>query len=63
MNPTDTRRKRIEDAGGKWSVFLKWMAGQTVGMKNGEVDYYNYDIERFIRYSCNPDNEPVEDFD
>lgn len=62
MNPKDTK-KRIEDQGGKWSVFQKWMYGQTVGMKNGEVDYYNYDIERFIRYGCNPDNEPVEDFD
>lgn len=62
MNATKTR-ERIETAGGKWSVFQKWMSGQTVGVVNGEVDYYNYDIERFIRYNCNPDNEPVEDFD
>ena len=62
MNPTDTK-KRIEDAGGKWSVFQKWMRGQTCGYRNGVVDYYNYDIERFIRYGCNPDNEPMEDFD
>ncbi len=62
MNAKDTR-KRIEDQGGKWSIFQKWMNGQTVGMKNGEVSYYNYDIERFLSYGCNPDNEPVEDFD
>lgn len=40
-----------------WWTFERWIAGQTVGMitvfKNGkyvvEIDYYNYDIERFCR--------------
>jgi hypothetical protein len=34
----------------KWSVFSKWMCGQTVGLnKDGTIDYYEYDVERFIR--------------
>ena len=29
-------------------AFYKWMNGQTVGIKNGELDYYEYDVDRFI---------------
>jgi hypothetical protein len=29
--------------------FDKWMNGQTVGLDNGEIDYYEQDVGRFIR--------------
>lgn len=32
-----------------WSVFATWMEGQTMGVKDGEIDYYDWDVERFIR--------------
>ena len=57
-------KQLIKKAGGSWSVFMKWMNGQTVGMnKDGSTDFYDYDVNRFIRYKCNPKNEPPEDFD
>ena len=28
--------------------FIGWMRGQTVGMKNGEIDFYEHDIKRYI---------------
>lgn len=57
-------KKRIKEAGGSWKVFLKWMSGQTVGIyDNGETNYYDHDVKRFIKYKCNPANEPFEDFD
>jgi len=31
-----------------WSKFEEWMNGQTVGMEDGELDYYKWDVERFI---------------
>ena len=62
LNAT-TAKKRIKKAGGSWQVFRKWMAGQTVGMVNGEIDYYEYDVSRFIRYNCDPAKEPIEEFD
>ncbi len=33
----------------KWSAFSKWMDGQTMGIVDGELDYYERDVERFIR--------------
>jgi len=55
---------KIGQAGGNWGTFLKWMHGQTVGMyKDGGVNFYTYDVDRFIRYQCDPANEPIEDFD
>jgi len=57
-------RKKIEKAGGNWKVFIKWMNGQTMGIyPDGSADIYEHDVERFIRYNCNPDNEPIEEFD
>lgn len=54
----------IEKAGGSMSEFDDWMTGQTVGIDdNGETDYYDYDVRRFIRYSCDPKNEPLSEFD
>ena len=55
---------KIGQAGGSWATFLKWMHGQTVSAyPDGETNFYTYDVERFISYNCDPDNEPVEDFD
>ena len=31
-----------------WKDFSKWMTGQTVGMINEEIDYYDHDVKRFI---------------
>lgn len=63
MREKDARLK-IYAAGGSWDVFNDWMRGQTVGMyEDGECDLYEYDVERFIRYKCNPKNEPTYDFD
>lgn len=32
-----------------WEDFLDFMKGQTVGIsKNGEIDYYSYDVNRYI---------------
>jgi len=56
-------KKRIEEAGGDYEVFSDWMRGQTMGMINGEVDLYDCDVERFIRYKCDPKNENPLEFD
>ena len=43
------KRKVIAQIGeSNWDKFCKFMEGQTVGMKNGEVDYYECDVENFI---------------
>ena len=56
--------KRILFAGGKPEDFDNWMCGQTVGLNDdGSFDYYKYDVERFIRYKCNPNNEPLSEVD
>ena len=40
----------------RWKEFEKWMTGQTCGLnKDGTLDYYTWDIERFI------DGKPVID--
>ena len=33
-----------------WDDFIEWMFGQTVAIINGEPDYYEYDVMRFIKY-------------
>lgn len=30
--------------------FEKFMRGQTVGLINGEYDYYEWDVEKFVEY-------------
>ena len=56
-------RITIENAGLDWWDFDLWMAGQTVGMgDNGEIEYYPYDVLRFIRYGGSK-GEPVEAWD
>ena len=32
-----------------WNEFTKFMYGQTVGYDNGVFDYYECDVNRFIR--------------
>src|SRR5438132_7237500 len=49
-------RQTIAAAGGSFETFLQWMGGQTVGMNpDGSTDYYEDDVERFIRNGCSPD--------
>lgn len=56
--------KSITEAGGSMDVFNEWMRGQTVGLNDdGTVDIYEYDVNRFIRYKCNPKNEPIHEVD
>jgi hypothetical protein len=55
---------KIAKAGGDVAVFWEWMNGQTMGLdENGETDVYDCDVDRFIRYKCNPKNEPWQDVD
>jgi len=30
-----------------WIDFIKWMAGQTMGIVDGEPDYYDCDVKAF----------------
>jgi len=54
-------RKKL---GNKTEIFLKWIDHQTVPLdENGEIEYYEYDVYRFISYGYDPKNEPLEDFD
>ena len=55
---------KIKEAKGSIDVFWKWMKGQTIGLnEDGTTDIYEYDVDRFIRYKCNPNNEPVWEID
>lgn len=57
-------REKIEQAGGSWETFNDWMTGQTVGLdEDGTINYYEYDVSRFLRYKCNPKNEPLVEWD
>jgi len=56
--------KKIVEAGGSVDVFWEWMSGQTCGLNpDGTTDVYEYDVNRFIRYKCNPKNEPISEVD
>jgi len=56
--------KKITDAGGDVKVFWEWMRGQTCGLnEDGTENIYEYDVNRFIRYKCNPKNEPISEVD
>jgi hypothetical protein len=57
-------KQKIEKAGGSWKVFKKWMYGQTVGVnEDGTTNYYDWDVEKFIGYGCDPKNVPLGDWD
>lgn len=63
---TKEAQGKIKKAGGTkaWYVFLDWMNGQTMGMdKKGMTIWYEHDVERFIRYKCNPKDEPLSEVD
>lgn len=61
---TQEAQNKIKKAGGKWEDFVDWMFGQTVGLyENGETNWYEYDVNRFISYKCNAKNEPLVDWD
>lgn len=62
MTPQKAQNK-IEEAGGSWEVFQYWMCGQTCPFIDGKVGYYEYDVERFIRYKCDTKNEPPYEVD
>ena len=32
----------------RWKAFEKFMVGQTVGYQDGQTDYYEWDVKRFI---------------
>ncbi len=41
-------------------AFDKWMFGQTCPITDeGDMGYYTYDVERFIRYKGDPKKEPL----
>ena len=46
---TDETKNVLAHAGLKWEDFLDWMDGHTVGIRDGEVDYYECDVSRFVR--------------
>lgn len=56
-------KQMIKEAGGSWEVFEDWMIGQTAPFVNGRLGYFRYDVERFIRYKCDPKNEPYIEWD
>jgi len=40
-----------------WNKFIKFMAGQTVGLlDDGKFDYYEWDVDRFIARIKNENN-------
>ena len=56
--------QKIIEAGGSTEVFWDWMTGQTMGLNDdGTTNIFDHDVERFIRYKCNPDNEPSWEID
>lgn len=43
-------QSKLKENNLKWSTFMKWMDGQTMGLtEDGVVDYYDWDVERFIK--------------
>lgn len=34
---------------GRWREFQKFMVGQTIGWKDGEADFYECDVDNFLR--------------
>lgn len=42
-------KKLLEENKLTWRKFKEWMYGQTYAMIDGEPDYYEWDVERFVR--------------
>jgi hypothetical protein len=32
----------------RWRAFSNFMMGQTVGLKDGKIDYYEWDVKNFL---------------
>ena len=47
MTPKEVK-KLLKSKSLKWSDFIKWMNGQTVGGTPNDPDYFEWDVERFI---------------
>lgn len=57
-------KNKIEQAGGSWKTFQNWISGQTCPvLDDGSFGYFEYDVDRFIRYKCDPKNEPLSEVD
>lgn len=60
----DQAENKIISAGGSVETFWNWMRGQTIGLNDdGTTDVYEGDVARFIRYKCDPKNEPLVEID
>lgn len=46
---TQEAKQKIKDAGKDWDKFIDWMNGQTIGGTPDNPNWYEYDVERFIR--------------
>ena len=56
--------QKIIEVGGDVKVFWDWMGGQTCGLnEDGTTNIYDCDVDRFIRYKCDPKNEPTYEMD
>ena len=43
-------RIKLKKNGLTWRHFNEWMFGQTIGLnEDGTLDYYEWDVDRFIR--------------
>ena len=57
-------KKRIEGEGLRYDTFTDWLVGQTIRMgSDGVFEVYDYDVERFIRYSKRGVPETSAEFD
>ena len=43
-----------------WNTFEKWIHGQTTGIKDGEPNYYDWDVARFVSSHVTPNDELYE---
>ena len=44
-------RKILKENNRTWEEFLEWMHGQTMSAdENGETNYYDWDVDRFIKH-------------
>ena len=46
---TEEAKQKIEEAGKTWEDFQGFMLGQTYGIKDGKPDWYDIDVDFFIK--------------
>ena len=56
-------KDKLKKAGISWEVFIEWMIGQAGPLIDGKMGYYEWDVDRFIRYKGDPNNEPLVEWD